>query len=544
MTDSSLGKASHSWKESFAVYLKPQVLVMLFLGFSAGLPFLLVFSTLITWLKSVGLSIATVGYFSFIGITYSIKIFWAPIVDFARIPFLTRRLGHRRSWVLVAQIGIGVGLLLMAMTNPAEHPIQMAFFALLVAFSSATQDISIDAFRIESASSDYQAAMSSTYILGYRIAVLVSFAGALYIADMMSWHIAYLMMALLVSVGIVTVLLIKEPAASVNKHTLMPEQQILEHIGKIHPLFRGILSILIFPFLTLFVAILLFFVLIFPVGLIWSILSDIFSLQFGNLDGILNSPGAAIQILLGVSFVIVTLLILLVAVFKHQPHLQLLRKWLFGAIIGPFVDFFHRFGIPVAAMVLSLIAIYRITDIFMSSMASTLYVELGFQLSEIATITKLFGFFMTLAGAALGGVLVMRFGLLRPLLLGAILVVISNLLFSVMSTMGNDITWLTIVIAGDNISAGLAQSAFIAYLSALVNKSYTATQYALFSSIMTLLGKTLSGFSGEIVESHGYFDFFILASILGIPTILLITALIMMKHDPRTVDAETTNAER
>ena len=206
-------------------------------------------------------------------------------------------------------------------------------------------------------------------------------------------------------------------------------------------------------------------------------------------------------------------------------------------MVGPFVDFFYRFGIVIAFMVLALIAIYRISDIFMGSMAYTLYVDLGFDLAEIANITKLFGFIMTLAGAALGGVLVMRFGIMRPLLTGAVLVAVTTLLFSYMATVGKDIVWLAIVIAADNISAGLAQSAFIAYLSALVNKSYTATQYALFSSLMTLLGKFLSGFSGEIVKAEGYVTFFIYASIIGIPTILLIVGLIMLKHSPEPKEA-------
>jgi len=539
LAESNLNKANHSWKESFAVYLKPQVLIMLFLGFSAGLPFLLVFATLITWLKSAGLNIATVGYFSFVGITYSIKIFWAPIVDYLRLPVLTQRFGHRRSWVLVAQLGIGIGLFAMSMTNPVEHPIEMAFFALLVALSSATQDISIDAFRIESAANEYQAAMSSTYILGYRIAVLVSFAGALYIADEVSWQVAYLVMASLVSVGIITVLVIKEPASSKNKQALMPESLILEHLHKFPDWFTYVLAALILAFLVCFFAILLFFVIVFPIGLLQAIISALFSLQIVDLELFFKYHNQVIYSLLGISASTVAILLLL----RNHAGLAHFRKWLYGAVIGPFVDFFYRFGIPIAAMVLSLIAIYRITDIFMASMASSLYVELGFQLSEIATVTKLFGFFMTLLGAALGGVLVMRFGLLRPLLTGAILVVISNLLFSIMSTQGNDLTWLTIVIAGDNISAGLAQSAFIAYLSALVNKSYTATQYALFSSIMTLLGKTLSGFSGEIVQSSGYFNFFILASILGIPAILLISALIMMKHSPQAVEAGESEKE-
>ena len=177
----------------------------------------------------------------------------------------------------------------------------------------------------------------------------------------------------------------------------------------------------------------------------------------------------------------------------------------------------------------------------MASMAYALYVDLGFDLKEIASITKIFGFVMTLVGAALGGVLVMRYGVMQPLLAGAILVAITTLLFSLMATKGEDIVWLAIVIMGDNVSAGLAQSAFIAYLSALVNKSYTATQYALFSSLMTLFGKFLSGFSGEIVKTDGYVNFFIYASLIGIPTILLIVALTMMKHSPEKLQQQQAN---
>lgn len=539
MANASIDSPRHSWKEAFSVYLKPRVLIMLFLGFSAGLPFLLVFATLITWLKSVDLSIAMVGYFSFIGITYSIKIFWAPIVDNLAIPVLSRRLGHRRSWMLAAQIGIGLGLLAMSLTDPASRPIEMACFALLVALSSATQDINIDAYRIEAAANEYQAAMSSTYILGYRVAVLVSFAGALYIAEYASWHAAYMVMASLVSLGIVTVLVIKEPESSSRNHALMPEQLVWEHITRFPVWFRGILVVLIMAFLVCFFSILLFFVIIFPIGLVVATISNLFSVQLLDLELFFKYHREMISVLLDISASIVSVLLLL----QYQEALVKFRKWVYGAVVGPFVDFFYRFGIPIAFMVLSLIMIYRVTDIFMASMASTLYVELGFQLSEIATVTKLFGFIVTLLGAAMGGVLVMRFGLLRPLLIGAVLVVITNLLFSILSTMGNDIVWLIIVITGDNFSAGLAQSAFIAYLSALVNKSYTATQYALFSSIMTLLGKSLSGYSGVIVQSDGYFNFFIYASLLGIPAVLLITLLIMMKHAPQPVEAGETEDE-
>jgi PAT family beta-lactamase induction signal transducer AmpG len=507
---------------------------MLFLGFSAGLPFLLVFATLLTWLKKVDLDIAIIGYFSWIGITYSIKVFWAPVVDNLKIPALTNLLGHRRSWMIVAQLGIATGLILMAFTDPSRFPFEMACFALLVAFSSATQDVSIDAYRIEAAEKEFQAAMASTYILGYRLAVLVSSAGALYIAQYASWMASYLTMAGFVSVGIITVLTISEPLVSSRAKQLMPKAIVQEYYLQFPLLFRIILVIGVTLFLIFFLVILLIFALVFPIVLINSLLTLLSGIQLIDIQWLLANYQASLGVLFGIS----TLISIVVYVNNQKDPFKTVNEWVLGAVVGPFVDFFHRFGIVIAFMVLALISIYRISDIFMGSMAYTLYVDLGFELSEIANITKLFGFIMTLAGAALGGVLVMRFGIMRPLLTGAILVAVTTLLFSVMSTMGKDIVWLAIVIAADNISAGLAQSAFIAYLSALVNKSYTATQYALFSSLMTLLGKFLSGFSGEIVKAEGYFTFFIYASLIGIPTILLIVGLIMLKHAPESKEAD------
>lgn len=521
-------QSEHSWAESFAVYLKRPVLVMLFLGFSAGLPFLLVFATLITWLKKVDLDIAIIGYFSWVGITYSIKVFWAPVVDNLKIPVLTQSLGHRRSWMLVAQFGIATGLILMALTDPATLPFNMACFALLVAFSSATQDVSIDAFRIESADKEYQAAMASTYILGYRLAVLVSSAGALYIAQYASWMTSYFAMAACVSVGVITVLCIKETAAADRIRQIMPRSLVKEYYMKFHLIFRVLFSFGVFIFIFFFMAILLFFSIVFPALLLNAVMSLAFGSGLFDAQWLFANYRQFLQILFSLSLVILFIVFLL----KDNEYVKPVVDWVLGAVVGPFIDFFYRFGILIAFMVLALISIYRISDLFMASMAYALYVDLGFELSEIANITKLFGFIMTLVGAALGGVLVMRYGIMRPLFVGALLVAITTLLFAYLSTQGKDIVWLAIVIAADNISAGLAQSAFIAYLSALVNKSYTATQYALFSSLMTLLGKFLSGFSGEIVAADGYVNFFIYASIIGIPTILLILGLMMLKHAP------------
>ena len=196
----------HRWLEALQIYRQPRVLAMLFLGFSAGLPFLLVFSTLTAWLTEAGVTRTTIGFFSWIGITYSIKFFWAPVVDQVKLPWLHRLLGQRRSWMLLAQIGIASGLLLMSSVDPLNQLQFLAFCGLLVAFSSATQDVSVDAYRIEAVIEEYQAAMAATYILGYRMALLVAGAGAFYIAEYSSWQMSYMVMAALMFVGMITVL--------------------------------------------------------------------------------------------------------------------------------------------------------------------------------------------------------------------------------------------------------------------------------------------------------------------------------------------------
>ena len=429
----------HSWRDALLVYTQPRVIAMLFLGFSAGLPFLLVFSTLSAWLTESGVDRATIGFFSWIGITYSIKVIWAPVIDRVPFPILTAWLGKRRGWMLVAQIGIACGLLGMAITDPTTNLATLALFGLLVAFSSATLDVSLDAFRIESIEKEYQGAMAATYILGYRLALLVAGAGAFYIAEYMSWATSYVVMAALTGVGMVTILLVSEPEHRISKETQEQEAYLAELISPGHPL---------------------------------------------------------------------------------PTQLQRLQRWFSSAVISPFIDFFTRYG-KLALVILLFIGIYRISDITMGVMANPFYLDLGFSKPDIANIAKVFGFFMSIAGAIAGGILVVRFGIHRPLILGAILVASTNLLFAYLATLGPDKLWLAIVISADNFSGGLAGAAFIAYLSSLTNAAYTATQYALFSSLMTLPAKVLGGFSGVIVESHGYEWFFSYAALMGVPAILV-----------------------
>lgn len=440
----------HSWREAISVYSRPRVIGMLFLGFSAGLPFLLVFSTLSAWLADADISRTTIGFFSWIGIMYSIKVFWAPIVDRFPLPVLKKALGQRRGWLLLAQTGIAGGLLLLAFTTPENDLRLFAFFALIVAFSSATQDIVIDAYRIEAVGREYQAAMGASYVLGYRIATLAAGAGALYIADFVNWKIAYLTMSALTGVGILTTLIIREPLHRIKPETLAQEKQLIDKLE-----------------------------------------------QRVAVKGIT----------------------------------QKIVEWFTSAVVSPFAEFFRRTG-KFAVVILLLISTYRITDITMAVMANPFYLDLGFTKSEIASITKLFGFILTMTGVALGGILVVRFGIMKIMLLGSILVIGSNLLFAWLSQIGPEITMLAVVISADSLAGGVATAVFIAYLSSLTNRAYTATQYALFSSLMTLLPKLIAGFSGIIVDQYSYFVFYIYSSILGLPALLIILYFLGNNPDP------------
>lgn len=437
-----------SWLKSARIYAHPRVLGIAFLGFSAGLPFLLVFSTLSAWLTDYGVSRSTIGFFSWIGITYSIKVFWAPVVDRLRLPILGRWLGQRRSWMLLAQVGIAAGLCGMAFTDPSADLVRVALFGLLVAFASATQDITIDAYRIEAVEEERQAAMAASYIFGYRLALLMAGAGALYIAEFASWQIAYLSMALAVSIGIVTTLVIAEPLKTVASVTAALEERVLA-----------------------------------------------FSLNRA-----------------------------------HWPEvLRRLGEWFVRAVVCPFIDFFQRNG-WFALLLLGVIGLYRISDITMGVMANPFYLDLGFSKAEIASIVKVFGFAMTLVGSAAGGVVVVRFGLERILILGAVLVALTNMLFAVMASLPPDEFLLMAVISTDNFSGGIANVVFIAFLSSLTNKAYTATQYALFSSLMTLPGKFIGGYAGVVVDAFGYPSFFLYAAVLGIPAIVLTVVLTKLWH--------------
>ncbi len=422
---------------------------MTFLGYSAGLPFLLVFSTMTAWLTDANVTRTTIGFFAWIGLTYSVKVFWAPVVDRIRLPGLGQLLGQRRSWILLGQAGICICLFLISLVDPAQHLGLIAILALLVAFSSATQDIAVDAYRIEAEEDQYQGAMSASYIFGYRISLLVAGAGALYLADYFDWPTSYQVMSGLMSVGILTVLFIDEPDHASREESFAAEQRVLDYL--------------------------------------------------------VRNP-------------------------QKVAWLRDIQAWFIGAVICPFVEFFERNG-RFAVIILLFIACFRLSDIAMGVMANPFYLDLGFSKSEIASIAKVFGFVMTIAGSGLCGLVIIRFGILKPLMVGAVAVAGTNLLFLVLAVSGPQIEWLALVISADNLSGGFAATAFVAYLSSMTNKSYTATQYALFSSLMTLPGKFISGFSGVVVDGYGYISFFLSAAAIGLPAILLV--YLLQRHERR-----------
>jgi len=433
-TDRSRGP--RAWLPALAVYREPPVVRMLFLGFSAGLPLLLVFGTLSFWLREAGIDRTTIGFISWVALAYAFKWAWAPLVDQLPLPWLTARLGRRRSWLLASQLVVAAGLICMALTDPALHLRLLVIFALTTAFASATQDIALDAYRIESAATEKQAALAAAYQTGYRLAMIWAGAGALAIAARFDpseaeyhftpWTIAYLAMAASMAVGIVATLLAPEPAVVVAR---LPPRE-------------------------------------------------------GSLA-------------------------------------QRLGAWLHGAVVSPFADFVHRYHWH-AVLLLLLIASYRMSDVVMGVMANPFYRDMGFSKDEVAAVSKVYGVVMTLAGAFVGGVLSLRLGVLRTLFAGAVLSAATNLLFAWLATRGHDLGFLIFAVSADNLSAGIASSAFVAYLSGLTNVAYSATQYALFSSVMLLLPKYIAGWSGWAVDRFGYVDFFVGTALLGVPVLLLV----------------------
>ena len=417
-----------SWLAALKVYRDRRVLAIFALGISSGLPLLLTFSTLSAWLATEGVSKASIGLFAAVGIPYSLKFLWSPLIDGLHLP-LFARLGQRRGWAIFVQLLLIVAILALGSLTPKAEPVATAALALLVAFLSASQDIVIDAYRVEILGPEQQGAGATMIQMGYRIGLLIAGAGALYLADAFGWHVAYAVMALLLGIGIATILANAEPAA-------------------------------------------------------------------GPRHG-------------------------------HPARASPIARWARDHVLAPFADFMTR-GHWLA--ILLFVVLYKLGDAVAGVMANPLYIGLGFSLSEIASVSKVFGFFATLVGAFLGGLMVTRLGLFRSLLICGVAQAASNLMYALQAAVGHDIGILALTIATENVTGGMGSAALVAYLSGLCSRGYTATQYALLSSFATVGRTLISSLSGILAERLGWIGFFGAATFLGVPGLLALLWLMQRER--------------
>ena len=429
------------WLQALGVYGESRTLAMLFLGFSSGLPFYPAFQTMTIWLRESGVALPLIGMMAWATIPYSLKFLWAPVVDRMPLPFLTRLLGRRRSWLLLAQCCIAIGLLQLATSDPAAGMRRIVIWDLFLTFFAATQDIAMDAWRIESAPTSMQGAMAAAYQVGFRIALIAGSAGALTIAQAFNWHASYLGIALLASVGMVTTVFIREPQPPTSREAAEREARTVEWLEQ----------------------------------------------------------------------------------RAHWPKpLQDAGAWFIGAVVCPLVDVFARYRL-IALIIVAFIGTYRLTDYAEGAMTLPFFHDHGYSNEQIAWVVKIVGLSVSVLGVFIGGLLVAKWGLLRSLAAGSILMMCSSSGFLGLATTHTP-TLLGLGLANglNNLAIAIQGTVFIAYLSSLTSQKYTATQYALFSSLYALTGKTMEGFSGFVSHAAGYQLFFVYTGSLSIPALLLL----------------------
>lgn len=413
------------WKLLLAGYFHPRVLAVFFLGISSGLPLALVLSTLSVWLAEEQISRSTIGLFAVVTTPYALKFIWSPLIDQLPLPFFTKRFGRRRGWMIFTQLVLIAAIAGLGATSPAENALYTAIFAFFVATASASQDIVIDAYRVELLEEDQQGYGASMIVFGYRIGMLISGAGALFIASAVSWSATYAIMAACILVGMATVLLFGEPKKS---------------------------------------------------------------------TGFTKSSGVA--------------------------------NWLKHAVFDPFLNFVKT---PLWWLVLLFIVLYKFGDAFAGVMTNPFLIEIGFDKTEIAQVVKVFGLAASLLGAFAGGILVKKYSIYKSLIICGVLQMLSNLMFVWQNYAGYDLQVLSAVIAVENLSGGMGTTAFVAYISSLCNVRYTATQYALFSSLAAVGRTWLSASSGYTVDFVGWNSFFIISTLIAIPGIA-ITIYLYNRH--------------
>jgi len=417
-----------SWIAAIRAYFQPKMLGMMSLGFASGLPYMLIYSELAYWMRKEGVDLGVIGFFAWIGLAYTAKVFWAPLVDNLKIPYLTKTFGHRRSWMLLAILGTVFGMLVIAASDPGTSVRQLALGAVILATSGATLDISIDAWRIEAAPGDEQTNMAATYVLGYRLAIIG--AGLSYIvAGLTNWNFAYFFMACVMLINGLIVFFIKEPPRELRRKMTSIGESMAEYV------------------------------------------------------------------------------------------------------IKPFFSFVTRLG-PWTPLVFLLVATYLISDKTMGPMAKPMYQSVGYTEIQVGLVSSFFGPWPVIFGGFIAGAISIRFGLMRCLLAGSFLMVVTNGAFAWLSTVSDPKTaYLFVTVGADNLAAGFAATIFIAYLSSLCNLKFAATQYAFLSAMFNFVGKSLSGFTGIMADKMGFETFFLFSAALGIPAIIIAVILLLFGPD-------------
>jgi PAT family beta-lactamase induction signal transducer AmpG len=468
-----------------------RVAVMFALGIACGLPNFLIFDTMSAWLRQSDVSLQVISLFSLVGIFYSLKMFWAPIVDRTNVPILTRLFGHRRSWMLVAQGAVMLGLFAVSTGDPRHGLALLAVSAALTGFASATQDIVVDAWRIEVSEDARQGAMAAAYQGGYRLANVTSGAAALFLAERIGWNPTYALMAGVMLIGVAGVF--GAPREAVHTLRPMPDAGLKEA-----PVMEGV------EWATRLLILIIGAVIVGSgLGANATILARALGLVGAGSAGdalaaawTAKATGVWLQLAgVVVGFAVVVLGIWPIPRLPTRPGVYLSHA--FG---DPLRDFFQRFGGSTAALILALICVYRLSD-FVLNIMNPFYQDLGFSLTQVAEARKLWGMVAAMVGVFAGGVSVARLGLMRSMVIGAFALPITNTIFAWLATQGPDFKSLLIAIGIDNIVSGFAGTCLIAYMSSLTSAGFTATQYAFFSSLYALPGKIVATQSGRVVES-------------------------------------------
>ena len=446
--------------ETISPYFQKKIFITLSMGFVSGIPLLLTITLLQAWLTDEGISKSTIGLFALVGLPYSLKFLWAPLFDGVTLSTL----GRRRSWMLVTQILLIITIIGLGMTSPAMNATNVAILAVLVAFSSASQDIVIDAYRRESLSDEEQTLGASAYVLGYRIGALAAGAGGLILADYMSYQMVYAFMSLVMLYGVLITIIADEPKSNYRP------SNFLETVVK--------------PFVEFFDR--------------YTSINNIAADRLKHIrDGFAIMPSSNSNIFNN-------------KVYKRSKITR--RNILKDIFLTP-------------VLILLFILLYKIGDTMAHSLSTNFYLDIGFSKTEIGTIVKFFGLFATLVGAFAGGLIALKTGLYRSLIMFGIFQAIATLGFSLLAIVGDNIYLLMTVISLENLAAGMGYTAYLAFIANMTNKQFTATQFALMTALMSLPRTLFSGFSGYLVEFFDWELYFVFCSLIAIPALIILRKL-------------------